>query len=456
MNDQLTIAGGGITGLAAAYIAAKAGKKVRLFEGSNQFGGLLNTFPIGGNRLEYFYHHFFTHDAELNWLLKELGLEKEVFFCNTTMGIFRDGKIHDFNTPMDLLKFEPVGWTGKFRFALTSLFLGKFADWRKYEHLSTLDWFYRWAGNSVTEALWKPLLSIKFGPYADKVPLAWMIGRLRQRMNSRKQGNEQLGYLEGSLQRLLDALLNELKAAGVELISNAALKRLLVRGNLLEGIETPAGKVEGGDFLLTIPGLYLPALLRDHHQDLAQRFEKIEYFGAICVVLELNRPLSSIYWLNVADEGFPFGGIIEQTNLLPATAYNGSHIAYLSRYFAKEEAIAAMKNEEVAELMLASLPKIYSDFEKSWLKKVHVFRTNTAATVCDRQFSQKIPPCQTPIQRLFIANMAHVYPDERSANNAIRVAAQACKVMGIDSSFVPSKASLSGQIGFNELDLLNS
>ncbi len=453
MNNNLTIVGGGITGLAAAYIASKAGKKVRLIEGSNQFGGLLNTFPIGGNRLEYFYHHFFTHDAELNWLLKELGLEKEVFFSNTTMGVFRDGKIHDFNTPIDLLKFEPVSWLGKFRFALTSLFLGKFADWRKYEHLSTLDWFYHWAGKNVTEALWKPLLLIKFGPYADKVPLSWMIGRLRQRMNSRKQGNEKLGYLKGSLQVLLDALLIRLESAGVELISNAPVQKLLVRNNLLEGIETPLGKIEGGDFLLTIPGLYLPALLKVHHEDLARQFEKIEYFGAICVVLELDRPLSNIYWLNVADEGFPFGGIIEQTNLLPAAAYNGSHIAYLSRYFAKEEAIAAMKKEEVAEMMLAALPKIYPGFEKSWVKKVHIFRTMAAATVCDCNFSQKIPPCKTPIQRLFIANMAHVYPDERSANNAIRVAAEACKVMEIDSDFVPSNASLSGQIGFKTPEL---
>ena len=39
---------------------------------------------------------------------------------------------------------------------------------------------YRYAGTRVTESLWKPLLDIKFGPYSDKVPLSWMIGRLRQ------------------------------------------------------------------------------------------------------------------------------------------------------------------------------------------------------------------------------------------------------------------------------------
>ncbi|UTA68387.1 hypothetical protein [Emticicia sp. 21SJ11W-3] len=33
-------------------------------------------------------------------------------------------------------------------------------------------------------------------------------------------------------------------------------------------------------------------------------------------------------------------------------------------------------------------------------------------------------------------------------NNSIRVAAEACKVMGINADFVPYGASLSGQIGF--------
>ena len=79
-DKQITIIGGGITGLATAYIAAKSGKKVRVLEASKTFGGLLNTFEIGGNRLEYYYHHFFTHDAEINWLIKELGIAEKFFF----------------------------------------------------------------------------------------------------------------------------------------------------------------------------------------------------------------------------------------------------------------------------------------------------------------------------------------------------------------------------------------
>lgn len=447
MENKLTIIGGGITGLSAAYLAAKSGKKVTVLEGSPNFGGLLNTFEIGGNRLEFYYHHFFTHDAELNWLIKDLGIEDKLKFHPTTMGVFRDGKIFNFNSAFDLLKFSPISFLGKIRFGFSSLFLGKVAKWENFENVSCLGWFYKYAGKNTTDALWKPLLDIKFGPYADKVPLAWMVGRLRQRMNSRKKGEEKLGYVDGSLQVLLEALLAKLKVLGVELIENAPVEKLNISNGKLNSVSTSKGNFEGGDFLCTIPATYLTKLLSEV-PTLAKKTDEIKYFGAVCTILELDRALSSVYWLNVSDPGYPFGGIIEHTNLIPASAYNGSHIVYLSRYYAMEEPIAKKSNEEIGELMIAPLNKIYPNFKKDWIKKIHVFRTSTAATVCDLNFSKRVPSCQTEVENLYLANMAHIYPDERSANNSIRVAAEACKVLGIKTDYVPYGASLSGGIGF--------
>jgi len=445
---SIIIVGGGITGLSAAYIAAKSGRKVRVIEAKEQFGGLLNTFPIGGNRLEFFYHHFFTHDVELLWLLRELKLEDQIIWDNTQMGIYRNKKIYSFNSPTDLLKFKPISFFGKIRFGLTSFFLGKFADWQIKEGISALDWFYKYAGKSVTDSIWKPLLDIKFGPYANEVPLSWMIGRLRQRMNSRKKGAEQLGYLDGSLQILLEALLKELKDLGVELISGAPVLELIIENQTLNGIITEKGIFKNGDFLFTIPTVFLTRLLEKEAPKYAQKLNQIEYFGAVCTILEMKKPLSDFYWLNIADSGFPFGGVIEHTNLINAKNYNHSHIAYLSRYFASTEPIYEMTNEEISELMVEKIKIIFPDFDFHDLIKIHVFRTNTAATVCDKFFSKKIPKCKSPIRNLFLSNMAHVYPDERSANNSIRIAAEACKVMGISAEIIPQNASLSGKIGF--------
>ena len=98
--------------------------------------------------------------------------------------------------------------------------------------------------------------------------------------------------------------------------------------------------------------------------------------------------------------------------------------------------------------MLDYVSKVFPEFDDSTIKDVFVFRTHSAATVCDLNFSKKIPDCKTDINNMFIANMSHVYPDERSTNNSIRVAAEACRVMGIKSDYVPENKSLSGKIGF--------
>ena len=152
--------------------------------------------------------------------------------------------------------------------------------------------------------------------------------------------------------------------------------------------------------------------------------------------------------MNVADEGYPFGGVIEHTNFIPKEEYIGSHIVYLSRYFAMSESLATMTEDEIKAVMIPPLKKINPEFSEDWIKNVFVFKTNTAATVCDLNFSEKVTNCKTATENLYLANMVHIYPDERSTNNSIRVAAEACKAMGINSDFVPYGASLSGQIGF--------
>lgn len=451
MSNQLTIIGGGMTGLAAAYLAAKQGKDVTIIEGNSQIGGLLNTFEINGGRLEHYYHHFFTQDAELHWLMKELGIEDKIFYKKTTMGVFRENKIYDFNGPLDLLKFKPVGLLDKIRFGLTSLYLGKVANWTQNEGVSTLEWFYKWAGKRMTDALWKPMLDIKFGPYASQVPLAWMIGRLAQRLNSRKGGDERLAYIEGSWKTLLDTIVAKLKQMGVAILTNEPLEELIIEDNTLKGVRTSKQRIDGGQFLVTIPSIYATKLKGLENTPSLQKHGlggEVEYFGAVCTILELKYSISPIYWMNVADEGFPFGGIIEHTNFIPKENFGGSHVVYLSRYFAMSEALASMSEEEIKATMIPPLKRINPAFSEEWIKNVHVFKTNTAATVCDLNFSERVPACKTEVEHLFLANMTHIYPDERSTNNAIRVAAEACKLMGINASDVPYGASLSGKIGF--------
>ncbi|WP_410500595.1 hypothetical protein [Chroococcidiopsis sp. SAG 2025] len=143
--------------------------------------------------------------------------------------------------------------------------------------------------------------------------------------------------------------------------------------------------------LVTIPTTYLAKLIPNKFSNYRTQLERIEYFGAICVVVVTEKPLSNIYWLNVGDPGFDFGGVIEQTNLLSPKEYQGLHVTYLSRYATWREPILSKSDPEIISLFKKQLQSIYPDIETKGIKDIQVFRTKTAATVCDKNFSDKIP-----------------------------------------------------------------
>ncbi len=63
-----------------------------------------------------------------------------------------------------------------------------------------------------------------------------------------------------------------------------------------------------------------------------RRLRSIEYFAAVCLLLELDRPFSRFYWTNVADRELPFVGLIEHTNFIDPARYDGRRFLYVANY----------------------------------------------------------------------------------------------------------------------------
>jgi len=122
---------------------------------------------------------------------------------------------------------------------------------------------------------------------------------------------------------------------------------------------------------------------------------------------------------------------------------------YLSRYFDRSDDIASASKIEILNQMITPLKRVNPQFDESWIKNTYVFRANSAATICELNYSEIVPNCETPVKNLYIVNMSHIYPDERSCNNAVKIAARACRKIGIDTSMVPVGPSLSGKIGMD-------
>jgi len=106
-NKTAAVVGGGFTGLVAALRLARAGMEVELFERGDALGGLAGDFALQGTHIEKTYHHIFRTDRDILDLAEELGIGKTVMWCNSSLGVYRDGKTWPFMSPLDVLRFKP-------------------------------------------------------------------------------------------------------------------------------------------------------------------------------------------------------------------------------------------------------------------------------------------------------------------------------------------------------------
>jgi len=425
--SDVAVVGAGLTGLVAAYRLAKAGVRVTVFERYPKPGGLVASTSVGGEPIECFYHHIFTTDSEYLALAAELDLAAAVRWLPSRMGFYTADRLWDFGTPASLLRFRPLPWGGKLRFALTTLYLSRFGSLPRLEQVTAREWMLRHAGRAVYDTIWGPLLAQKFAARAATVSMAWLWNKVHLRGRSRGQAGmgERLGYMDGSFARLVDELVRRVVGAGVALEVASPVRSIRPVDGGLE-VATRSAAARFARVLFTAAPAELARVAGDHLPPAyLGQLHAVEHAHAVCGFLELERPLSRYYWLNVADPSFPFGGVIEHTNLVAAQRYGGRSIVYLSKYVLDDDPLWRATSDEVWTAFLPALRRINPQFEEGWIAGRSVFRAAFAQPIVPCRYSQSMPPFRTPLGGLYHACMAQVYPEDRGQNYAVRAANRA-------------------------------
>ena len=426
---RVGIIGAGATGLPAAYDILKAGHEAVVYESAPFIGGHASTFDVGGQRLERGYHHWFTSDTDIVELVEEIGLGDTIRWIDSTVGTLYDGRIYDFVTPLDLLKFKPLSLPNRVRLGLTTLYLQRQKDWQKYEGVTAEEWLRRHGGQGVYDVFWGPMLRGKFGEdYYRQVSMAWVWGKINTRVKSRGKSmvRENLGYPLGSFGMVFDTLVEKIRELGGEVHTSTPVNRILIEDGRATGLEIRIG--DGGHreekfdaVLATTPSPIFSRLVPPMPDEYRSRLETARYMSAVLIVLVLDRPLSHVYWLNVADRSIPFVGVIEHTNLIGPEHYGGKHIVYLSNYLTTDDPLYRMGHDELLDEYLPHLKKINPDFELDWIETSYHHRVDGAQPVIGVDYSQHIPDHQTPFKGVYLANTTQIYPEDRGTNYSVRM-----------------------------------
>jgi len=216
-------------------------------------------------------------------------------------------------------------------------------------------------------------------------------------------------------------MVKAIRRAGGRVRTSVPVQGLDVQRGRVSGVLTREGVVKA-DTVIATPALPTIADWLTPYADRGyiDSLRRIQYLANICLVLQLDRSLSSTYWLNVNDPKFPFVGVVEHTNFQPPNTYAGHHIVYLSKYAPEDAALVRMADEQVFEFSLPHIQRMFSHFTRAWVKDYHVWRARYAQPVVVRHYGKLIPEAQTPITGLYLCSMAQVYPEDRGTTYAIR------------------------------------
>jgi protoporphyrinogen oxidase len=446
---RIAVVGAGVCGLVAAHRLTAAGHACDVYERWPGLGGQAATLDVGGgHRLERYYHHLFTTDRHIATLFDELGLPDALEWRPSTTAMLAHGRLWPFTTPGDLLRFGPLPPLARVRMGAAAVAIQRLArDPAPYERVTARAWIERFMGRAAWREVWGPLLRGKFGPRADEIAMVWLWSKLRLRRGEDAR-EERLGYPRDSWEALLEALRGAIEARGGRVLIDRPAARVApaegggwtvapgAPGSFRAGHDprafAPGGEAERYNRVLaTVPSdvfgrLVAPGAVPEEY---LVRLRSIEYCAALCLLLEVDRPVTPYYWINVADRDLPFVGLIEHTNLVEPERYDGRRFLYVANYLPHGHELLSLDADALLDRYEEGLRRANPAWERSWVRARWRFVEPAAQPIVTVGYRDRIPPIATGAPGLYLANTTQVYPEDRGTNYAVRLGDEAARAV---------------------------
>jgi len=417
------ILGGGALGLMTAYRLTQAGHTVMVFEQEPIAGGLASGFHASSDEqmwLEKFYHHLFRSDTTVINTIEELGLGERLEWLRPRSVCLINGKTEQLDSPLSLLRFKPLRIDERVRVAAVLAFL-KVANPEWLEGKTADAWLRRWMGKRPYGMLFEPLFVGKFGAMKDEIALPWFWARIHDRTT-------RLGYMRGGFQHVYERLVERITQQGGKVLLGTSVEGV---EQLDEGkqwsVQTNKGAWTFDRVISTLPTRLSCRLIPALPEDYRAKYDWGQAYGAHCLVLALNRQLTDSYWINICDSGYPFTGLFEHTNFRSPSEYDGKHLLYLGNYRPMSDSLFTQTKEEVMADFLPHLQRLIPTFTPEMVQESWLFKAPFAQPIVTTQYREHIPPLETPLAGLWLANMFQIYPHDRGQNYSFALAERLVK-----------------------------
>jgi protoporphyrinogen oxidase len=429
-TERWGIIGGGILGMTLAYRLAQHGKHVTLLEGAPHLGGLASAWTLGDVVWDRHYHVILMSDTSLRALLADLALETDIQWVETRTGFYTGGKLYSLSNTLEFLRFPPLGLLDKLRLGATIFYASRVRNWQRLEQIAVTDWLKRWSGRHTFEKIWLPLLRAKLGDNYQHASAAFIWAIIARMYAARRSGlkKEMFGFVPGGYAAILERFAEVLAAHHVRVKLGYKVQHVeTAHGDGVSVIGADGQRERFDQVVLTTPAPIAARLCPALSEEEQARLRGIEYQGIICASLLLKRSLAPFYVTNITDSWVPFTAVIDMSTLVDRQYFGGHALVYLPKYVTPDDPAFALSDQEVEDLFLAALLRMYPDLRRSDILCCRVSRVRHVLAISTLHYSTRLPPMTTSLPGIHIVNSAHILQGTLNVNETVQLAEKAVR-----------------------------
>ncbi|MBA2334319.1 MAG: protoporphyrinogen oxidase [Blastocatellia bacterium] len=383
--ERVCVIGGGISGLAAAFLLKKKGFEVTLFEKSERVGGNIESVRIDGFLIEYAPNSLLKSPRLVD-LIRELELDTEVLAAdevNTKRYVLQNGKLK--SLPMSVARIAANGF-----FSLKAklrLLKEPFVRSKSPENESVAEFFERRLGREIVEKAADPFIA---GIYAGKsenlsVKAAFprlyelekkygslLFGSLRSKTEKADKDFPRTFSFQNGVQTLTDKLAQNLgeyiktntEVTRIEKINDGKISVSTERRHLA-GEMSECRQVEEifDALIISTPAATAAKLIENLDSNLSKKFKSVYYPPVAMVFFGIKKKsimqnLDGFGFLVPSFEKRKILGTIWNSSVFPNRAPDGYHLLTSFVGGSRNPDIFERSDEELFEIVYSELKDI--------------------------------------------------------------------------------------------------
>ncbi len=325
---KVAVIGAGPAGMTAAYVLAKAGVSVTVFEAGESVGGLAKTITLWNQRVDFGPHRFFSKDSRVNSLWLEV-VGKDYSLVNRLSRIYHRNTF--FYYP--LRPFNVLGQLGAIESIRCVLSYFKSRLFPQPDESSFENWVVNRFGRRLFKIFFKSYCEKVWGIPGKELNADFAAQRIKKlslgeaiknalfagQKNSHKTLIDQFAYPHAGCGIVYERMADYVNLKGGSVCCKTPVQKLCLEERKVVGVELTDGSFQKFDYVISSMPLTLLVLqLPNLPQAVKKAAEALKFRNTIIVYLNVDSEnLFPDNWLYIHSESLQLGRMTNFRNWVP-------------------------------------------------------------------------------------------------------------------------------------------